>query len=318
LHGRAAVLYERAVQTFSGELSKVDASIRSIRNGAFLEALVREEIRQDKDWVIRLRELPGAPETFYLVSLMASDEFQTALQNYLDLEDLRRKLTAWRRSLASFEDITQKRRAYYEPLLPEIDKRFRRLDAQMRLRLEQRKHLQRRLNRILTSPRPELLVTSSEQAAGAQLDRIEAELATKNGSDQVELHGRLKRLRGVLAWRLEIEYADRLTDAHTHLRELNTDIDKLTAQYDSFVRTRQAAVHSFSGYQDRIEDLRARVGRALEQIDSLMARQGRLLESVAIRELASRRDRLEAYQNKARFAFADSYDRAVKSQVKVQ
>jgi hypothetical protein len=64
--------------------------------------------------------------------------------------------------------------------------------------------------------------------------------------------------------------------------------------------------------------MRARFGRALEQIDSLMARQGRLLESVAIRELASRRDRLEAYQNKARFAFADSYDRAVKSQVKVQ
>jgi len=40
--------------------------------------------------VIRLRSLPDAPETYYLMELMASHDFQTALANYLDLEDLRR------------------------------------------------------------------------------------------------------------------------------------------------------------------------------------------------------------------------------------
>ena len=83
---------------------------------------MREEIRQDKDWVIRLRSLPDAPETFYLTTLMASHEFQTGLQNYLDLEDMRKKLVAWRASLDAFEDIIRVRRAYYEPLLPEIDR----------------------------------------------------------------------------------------------------------------------------------------------------------------------------------------------------
>jgi hypothetical protein len=42
-----------------------------------------------------------------------------------------------------------------------------------------------------------------------------------------------------------------------------------------------------------------------------------VLELVAITELGVRRDRLESYQNKARYAVADSYDRATRSQASV-
>jgi hypothetical protein len=47
-----------------------------------------------------------------------------------------------------------------------------------------------------------------------------------------------------------------------------------------------------------------------------MARQGRMLETLAINELDRRRKRLEEYQVKARFALAESYDRATKAQEK--
>ena len=127
----------------SDERDKLDASIDSIRDGKFLKALVREEIRQDKDWVIRLRILPETPETYYLMELMASHDFQTALQNYLDLEDLRCVSSCWKSSFDAFEDIIRLRRAYYEPLLPGLDAQFRELDSRCRLRLEQRKHPRR-------------------------------------------------------------------------------------------------------------------------------------------------------------------------------
>ncbi|MEE8165297.1 MAG: hypothetical protein V3T64_07000, partial [Myxococcota bacterium] len=70
------------------------------------------------------------------------------------------------------------------------------------------------------------------------------------------------------------------------------------------------------GYEIPINRLRVRVGEALERLELLMAQQGYLLESVAIDELTGRRERLEAYQNQARFAFADSYDRAAKAQAR--
>jgi hypothetical protein len=315
VHGRAAVLYGRAVETFGEELEKVDASIGSIRNGDFLKALVREEIRQNKDWVIRLRSLPETPETLYLIALMASHDFQTALQNYLDLEDLRKKLISWQRSLDSFEDMIRLRRRYYEPLLPEIDRKFRQLDAQMKLRLEQRKHLDQRLQHMLIAPRPDLLATTDEQMLGARIDQLEAALQDGGHPEEEAVRLRIRRLKGMLTWNLETHYHQRLTDTHRHLRELNESVETLTAEYESFIRTRQAAMHSYIGYEIPIEGLRSRVGDALERLNVLMARQGHMLESVAIEELQVRRKRLEAYLNQARFAFADSYDRAAKAQI---
>ncbi len=316
VHGRAAVLYGQAVNGFGDELVKVNASIERIRIGNFLEALTREEIRQDKDWVVHLRSLPEAPETFYLLTLMASHDFQTALQNYLDLEDLRSKLVTWQRSLDSFEDIIALRQAYYEPLLPEIDRQFRKLDAQARLRQEQRKHVDQRLQQMLIIPSSDALATSDERRLAVRLEQLASELQNLNDPESEALRRRIARLRGALTWNVETQYHQRLTEAHEHLRELNEDMEILTARYDAFVRARQAATHSFVGYEIPINRLHVRVGEALERLELLMAQQGYLLESVAIDELTGRRERLEAYQNQARFAFADSYDRAAKAQAR--
>ena len=45
-----------------------------------------------------------------------------------------------------------------------------------------------------------------------------------------------------------------------------------------------------------------------------MARQGHMLETMAVNELTRRRERLAEFQIKARFAMADSYDRATRAQ----
>jgi hypothetical protein len=44
-----------------------------------------------------------------------------------------------------------------------------------------------------------------------------------------------------------------------------------------------------------------------------MRRQGEMLETMAVNELGSRRERLTEYQTKARFAMADSYERATRA-----
>jgi hypothetical protein len=312
VYGRAALLYGKALDAFGKELEKVDASTRSIRAGNFLKALVREEIKQDNLWVVRLRTLPDTPETFYLTELMASNDFQTALQNYLDMEDLRRRLIAWQGGFDAFEDLIRLRRANYEPLLPQVDAHFRELDSQMRVRLEQRDHLQKRLQDILTAPRPALLATADERVALERLANIETALQHTSGAEHADQEARVQRLRGVLTWRLSTEYPERLTQAHEDLHALNEDVRAMQKQYTAFVRARQAAVHSYAGYDQPIRRLRTRVDEALEHVDTLLARQGHVIEAVAIDELNTRHRRLEAYQVQARYAVADSYDRALK------
>jgi len=314
LHGRAALLYGHALEVFSNQIGRVDASIRSIREGRFLTALIREESREDETWVIRLRNLPDAPETYYLMESMASHDFQTALQNYLDLEDLRSRFIAWKTSLDAFDDIIRLRGQNYEPLLPEVDAQFRELDARRRVRLEQRKHLTERLQTILTAPQPDYLATAEEQTAGESIARIEKRLGNSDNSESLALRQRAARLRGTLTWRLETEYNDRLTAAYVHLNELKAPVDALTRQYDAFVRTRQAATHSYVGYDVQIARLGERVDEALQRVDLLIARQGHMIETVAINQLEARRERLVAQQTEARFGVADSYDRAARAQ----
>jgi hypothetical protein len=62
--------------------------------------------------------------------------------------------------------------------------------------------------------------------------------------------------------------------------------------------------------------MRARTNDSIATLDRLIIRQGRLLEIVAIDELVARRSRLENYGDKARFALADSYDRATQAQAR--
>jgi len=314
VYSKAALMYGNALEKFGIEIDKLDASIKSIREGYFLKALVREELKQDADWVVKLRKLPQTPETYYLLELMASHNFQESLKNYLDLEELRKKLETWKGELDAFEEIIDQRRAYYQPLLPAIDQEFRRLDSQMHLRLEQRDRIEQRLKNMLVVPRPDYLATSEERVFGEQVMQLEKNLTAGGSTVPEGIEARIKRLRGVLHWNIYTDYDRRFTEAYNHLYDLNHEVDKLKKKYNAFVRTRQAATQSYEGYDDVIRRLRFLIREAREKVGELMARQGHMLESMAVNELTKRRERLAEFQINVRFAMAESYDRAIRAQ----
>ncbi|MCW8127790.1 hypothetical protein [Microbulbifer halophilus] len=310
VHSTAAINYGRALDIFGREVDTLTESIESIRKGKFLEALRRKEADQVTNWVVALRNLPGAPETHYLLDLMANNDYQEFLRNYRDLNDLFERNESWLDSLDAYEDIIRQRRAYYEPLLPELDRKFRKLDARIKLRIQQRDKFASRIERMLVSRRPEYLATADEQEARLRLRDMRRlfERGPRHYSEETE--ARVARLEGVLNWRLATEYDDRLTEAYKHLQELNEEIESLQTVYNGYVRSRQAATHSYVGYNGTIDRLRAQINNTQDRLDTLMARQGNMLEKLAIDELERRRAQLENYQIKARFALADSYDRA--------
>jgi hypothetical protein len=317
IHGKAAVLYGQALESYSHEIDRLDASITSIRKGSFLKALIREELKQDKLWLVNLRNLPQTPETFYLTEMMASHDFQESLKNYFDLAELEKKLMGWSGYLGAYEEIIKIRSEYYEPLLPEVETKFRALDAKMKLRIEQRDKLDRRLKKMLISPRPDFLMTVDERLILQKITSLE-ESVKKQGINDVKLLQRISRLKGVITWNTRIEYDDRFTKAAENLAELDQHVKRLKQIYNSFVRTRQAATQSYKGYDKPLTQLAVRIRAALGKIKVLMARQGHMIEVMAINELEQRRQRLEEYQVKARFAMAESYDRATKAKQEKQ
>jgi chromosome segregation ATPase len=171
---------------------------------------------------------------------------------------------------------------------------------------------------MLTAPRPDYLATADERVAGERIALIEKQLGGSESPASIALRERAAHLRGALTWRLQTQYDERLTAAYVHLKELNADVDAMNRQYDAFVRTRQAATHSYVGYDAPIERLRERVVEAQQRVDAVMAQQGHMIETVAINQLKARRERLVAQQTEARYAVADSYDRAARAQSGVE
>jgi len=314
-YGKAANLYDHAMDVFARELISLDDSIKSIRTNKFLTALLNENADKDKNWIVNLRDLPDSPETHYILELMASHDFQSSYNNYKDLAELRHHIDKWLTDLRVYEEMIDIRRAYQEPILPVVEEKFKKIDARIKLRIGQRDNLAKKLKNMLIAPRPEYLATANERLAIESIDKLEERLSTASGAASEEAMLRIKRLRGILSWRVVSEYDQRLTDAYNHLISLDDIIQQLKVRHHSFIRTRQAATQSYEGYLIPIRQLRTRLFAAQRTLKGVIAKQGRLLETMAINELDRRRKRLEEYQIKARFALAESYDRATKAEV---
>ena len=280
---------------------------------------MREEIQQDKDWVIRLRTLPERPETYYLMELMASHDFQTALQNYLDLEDLRKKCSTRGRA-ASMPSRTSfaLRRQNYEPLLPTIDAQFRELDSQIRLRMEQREHLRRRLQAMLIAPRPELLATADERILIERIStRIEDGACTAaDRSGSAEHSGAHPTPEGTA--HLDAAHAvPRAPDAGAYsiCASCNRTSTSLTAQYNAFVRDETGGSAQLRGLRRCRSTACGRVSAsALEAVEHVDGAAGSADRDSCNRRAQGAAAALEVYQTQARYAVADSYDRATEAQ----
>src|SRR5262249_232913 len=159
----------------------------------------------------------------------------------------------------SYAEIIEIRGRYYGDVLPPVDARFKALDSQMRLRLEQRQTLHEQLQRLLVSPRPDFLETADERVMREQLAQLSEKYKNDTRAAGEDARQRIKRLQGVLHWNIRTTYDARLTRAYTHLHELDADVERLNAIYRSFVRSRQAATQSYKGYDDQLRTLRPKV-----------------------------------------------------------
>lgn len=107
-HTQALQYYEKAVATLEESRKRMTAAQASIKQGRMVETIVRRELDSEAGWDWRLSDLPDAPETYFLQSLLAEHHFQEALKNYRDLRMLARNIDSWRARLDVIERAYKK------------------------------------------------------------------------------------------------------------------------------------------------------------------------------------------------------------------
>ena len=313
--GQAAEYYNSAIESFDGELKKIDASIAGIRAGKLLERLLGDDKQSTLSWNWQLKNLPDAPESRYLYVLLASNDFQEGLKNYRELNYMSRNLETWRDSLTAFDDILDTKQRAYAERVPKADAVLQSTD--LKQLTEKRVEFESRINEIEQSNDVAALGTPEEQATWARLKRIEEYLAAHaDDPDLAEMREKARLMKGVMYWRLSASFKARLWNERRAVKELAVSL-KETQKRALLVSQAKDSIPVGSGeYAARVQAVRQRMDRLQARLAAVGGRQDRYLQSLAIDALEDQKQRIETYEIQARFALATIYDRAVNDKQK--
>lgn len=98
-HTQAVQYYEQAAERLEAARKRTLDAIQAIKGGRMVETMMRSDADAESGWMWELRDLPDAPETYYLQTLVADHRYAEPLKNYRDVRLLARQLDAWKASI---------------------------------------------------------------------------------------------------------------------------------------------------------------------------------------------------------------------------
>jgi len=106
-HTQALQFYEKAVDQLEANRKRADVAMSSIKQNLMVDRIVRDDLNAESGWEWKLKDLPDAPETYYLQSLLAEHRFQEALKNYRDTQMMARNIDGWQKRIVAMETANQ-------------------------------------------------------------------------------------------------------------------------------------------------------------------------------------------------------------------
>jgi hypothetical protein len=313
--GQAAEYYNSAIESFDGEMKRIDDSIEQIRSGNLLDRLLDDDKKDTLTWYWQLTTLPNAPESRYLYELLASNEFQEGLKNYRELNYMSRNLDSWRDNIAAYDDMLDTRHEAYNRRVPKADAVMAATDLDDLT--QKRVDFESRINEIEKSGDVAAMGTPEEQQTWVRLRRIEDYLAAHPDDPELaEMRDKHRLMKGVLYWRLSGSFKARLWNERRSVKELEAEL-KETQKRAVMVRQARAGVPTNTGvYAERVAAVRARLDQLQQRLADVSAEQNRFLQVLAIRQLQGQKQRIATYQIQARYELAAIYDRAANEKPK--
>jgi hypothetical protein len=310
-NAQSAEYYESAVKSFDAENARLDAAIQAIEKGDMLEHVLAKDRDGDakQGWAWQLKTLPEAPESRYLYTLLAGNDFQEGLKNYRGLVSMSGTLERHSDDMVAYQDMIETRERAYAERLPRADAL---LSSGAVDKLQQRDvALENELRDIEAQHNVAALGTDEEREQWARIQRVEAALSgAPDTQDNAEMRARLALVRGVLFFRLNDAYGARLWQEQRGLKDLSVALHEAQSRWIRVERARKAVPQNTGEFATRVNALKQRIDSLEVRLVVAEQKQRDYLAQIAVRELQQQKDRLAAYQIQARFALGSMYDRA--------
>lgn len=304
---QAADHYLNAVEAYYEETNRLEQTIQQIESGQFFDNILENKTLDGTGWYWQLEELPDGPEARYLFHLLAKHEFQEGLKNFRDLSYLRRNLDDWQQNIGVYANMLETRREAYASRLPRVEDALARADLEdlIRRKLE----FDSRLNNIEESRDWLALASTSEFDMWGEISGLENTPAlTADIEEAYEVQDKIDLLKGVLQWRLDREFNERLWRMRRDVRQTGEALlatQRLRRQIDESMRQEPML---FDNLGNRVDNLGPRIEGTRMRVEDAISKQRAYLQAIAIGELQAQKQRLDVYSAQARFALAAIYD----------
>jgi hypothetical protein len=311
---QSAEYYEQAVTSFNSEGVKLDEAIDRIQSGNMLDTLLGKDDDTHYGWFWQLRNLPDAPESRYLYTVLAGHDFQEGLKNYRDLSYLGKTLDRWGESMQAFENMIDTREKAYAKRLPRADALLSSgiQDQQQKTRDD----LDARLKTIEAEDDVAALGAAQERDQWARIQRLEAALVdVPNNEESAALRDRLRLVKGVLYFRLNDSFKARVWRERRTIKDLDLALHEAQSRWIRVERARKSVPTNTGEFDARIVALQQRIDAIQVRLVDAAQKQNNYLAQLAVHELQGQKDRLATYQIQARFALASMYDRAANADI---
>ena len=101
-HTQAVEYYEKAAARLEAAYKETLRAKRAVRGGRMVETIMVAQESEESGWSWELRDLPDAPETYYLQTLLAEHRFAETMKQYRDMRQIAEKLEAMSADFQSY------------------------------------------------------------------------------------------------------------------------------------------------------------------------------------------------------------------------
>ena len=304
---QAADHYLNAVEAYYEETNRLDRTIEQIESGRFFDDILDSKTLDGTGWYWQLEELPEGPEARYLFHLLAKHEFQEGLKNFRDLSYLQRNLDNWQQNIGVYANMLETRREAYASRLPRVEDALARADVENLIR--RKLEFDSRLNNVEESRDWLALANTSEFDMWGEIAGLQSTPALDADIPEAwEVQDKIHLLKGVLQWRLDREFNERLWRTRRDVRQTGealVETQRLRRQIDDSMRQEPML---FDALGKRVDNLQPRIEGTRQRIEDAISTQRAFLQTIAIQELRAQKQRLDVYSAQARFALAAIYD----------
>lgn len=319
--GQSLAGYNGAISDFERENSGLDESIKSIRSGKLMNALLArnpgEGSGEEMGWFWTMRALPAMPHAPHLAQVLAKNEFQEAFKNFRDLRFMAGNLQQWADNLGVFSDMLDARRKAYTERLPQVLARAR--ETGMTAASERSAGLAKEVAEAEQAADGVALADTKQRDLIERLAGLRAAQAQPAPAPEVAaMSERMRRVAGALTWQLAQEFPAKVWEAKKVLGSIDLQLAQAKAHEAALTQAQVDEPARFERFAKRIAELKPRLQALMPRIAALGGEQQQAAQGIAVAELASQKERLALYTTQARFAVAQLVDRAVTPQAQSQ